>query len=105
MRATLLFAICFLPTIALGGEIPIDDFEGPVRWEPFSGNGPLVKVSTDTRDFVEGKASLRLEYKAAEPFWSNLRATGHGAAGCGGRGDVDQCSLGQPGRGDAPMAA
>ena len=73
MRTILFFATCLLPAIAVGGEILIDDFEGPVRWKPFSGNGPVVKISADTRHFAEGKASLRLEYEAAEPLWSNLR--------------------------------
>jgi len=73
MRAILFFLTCLLPAIASGGEILIDDFEGPLQWTPFSGNGPVVKISTDTGHFAEGKASLRLKYEVAEPFWSNLR--------------------------------
>ena len=73
MRAVFLCAVCLLSTSAVAGEVLIDDFEGPVAWTPFTSQGPLAQPSLDTEHFVQGKASMRIRYDAAKPYWSNLK--------------------------------
>ena len=73
MRAVYLCVACLLSASAVAGEVPIDDFEGPVAWMPFTARGPLAQPSLDTDHFDQGKASMRIRYDAAEPYWSNLK--------------------------------